>query len=182
MTFRSWLKTRLPDRRALQLRLGLCEQSVLRSQGKSCVAGIANTHEGHWDISGADNRPVTEPNWWQRTLMNPAIWHLNRRSAAGGAAVGLFVSWLPLPLQMVVAAVLAVILRVHVPVAVVMVWFTNPLTVVPQQAGFAAWPTLLTGCVFLAMVSAVLGYYAMLGCWRLSARVRWRQRQLKRQK
>ena len=70
------------------------------------------------------------------------VWHLNRRSVAGGVAVGLFVSWLPLPLQMVFAATIAAVMRVHVPVSVVMVWFSNPLTFAPVSYTHLTLPTI----------------------------------------
>ena len=55
----------------------------------------------------------------------------------GAVAVGLFVGWLPVPGQMVLAALLAALLRVHVPLSVVLVWFSNPLTLAPL--GYLAW-------------------------------------------
>jgi hypothetical protein len=64
-------------------------------------------------------------------LHHPNLWHLNRRSAAGGVAVGLFCGLVPGPLQMLSAALLAVILQVNLPVAVVATWYTNPFTIVP---------------------------------------------------
>jgi hypothetical protein len=59
------------------------------------------------------------------------LWHLNRRSAAGGVAVGLFCGLVPGPLQMLSAALLAIVLRVNLPVAAMCTWYTNPLTIVP---------------------------------------------------
>jgi len=56
-----------------------------------------------------------EQSWLKNRLSDPIMWHLNRRTAAGGIAVGLFISWIPVPLQMVVAAFVAAVLRVHVP-------------------------------------------------------------------
>jgi uncharacterized protein (DUF2062 family) len=59
------------------------------------------------------------------------LWHLNRRSVAGGVAAGLFCGLLPAPFQMLGAAICAVVLRVNLPVAVVATWYTNPFTMVP---------------------------------------------------
>jgi hypothetical protein len=59
------------------------------------------------------------------------LWHLNRRSVAGGVAVGLFCGLVPGPVQMLSAALLAVLLRVNLPVAAVCTWYTNPFTIVP---------------------------------------------------
>lgn len=65
------------------------------------------------------------------TLFHPALWHLNRRSAAGGIAVGLFCGLIPGPLQMLGAAIVCVILRVNLPLALVTTLYTNPITIVP---------------------------------------------------
>jgi uncharacterized protein (DUF2062 family) len=65
------------------------------------------------------------------TLFHPALWHLNRRSAAGGVAVGLFCGLIPGPLQMLGAAILCLTVRVNLPVAIVTTLYTNPFTIVP---------------------------------------------------
>lgn len=64
-------------------------------------------------------------------LHHPNLWHLHRRSVAGGVAIGLFCGLIPGPLQMVSAALLAVLLRVNLPVAAFTTLYTNPLTIVP---------------------------------------------------
>ena len=65
------------------------------------------------------------------TLFHPALWHLNRRSAAGGVAVGMFCGLIPGPLQMLSAAIVCVFLRVNLPLALVTTLYTNPVTIVP---------------------------------------------------
>jgi len=181
---RKWLKNRLPDAAAIHRTL-------------------------HEKLGGSDESSTGLRRWVRNTFAQPMVWHLNRRSVAGGVAVGLFVSWVPVPLQMLFAAVLAAVLRVHVPVSVVMVWFTNPLTFAPLlyaawQSGsmilgdpvFAepltfnthsilvsagqAWPTLLTGMLFCASVSGVLGFGVTLILWRVLAIRRWRNRRDRR--
>ena len=64
-------------------------------------------------------------------LHHPNLWHLNRHSVAGGIAIGLFAGLVPGPLQMLTAAILAVPLRVNLPVALVTTLYTNPLTIGP---------------------------------------------------
>jgi len=59
------------------------------------------------------------------------LWHLHRRSVAGGVAVGLFTGLIPGPFQMLGAALLAILFRVNLPVAVFTTLYTNPLTFVP---------------------------------------------------
>lgn len=64
-------------------------------------------------------------------LHHPNLWHLHRRSVAGGVAIGLFCGLIPGPLQMISAALLAVLFRVNLPVAAFTTLYTNPLTIVP---------------------------------------------------
>lgn len=58
-------------------------------------------------------------------------WHWHRRAVAGSVAVGLFCGLIPGPLQMVSAALLAVWLRLNVPLAMLVTLYTNPFTIVP---------------------------------------------------
>jgi len=64
-------------------------------------------------------------------LRHPNLWHLNRHSVAGGVAVGMFSGLVPGPLQMLAAALLAVPLRVNLPVALATTLYTNPFTIGP---------------------------------------------------
>jgi uncharacterized protein (DUF2062 family) len=65
------------------------------------------------------------------TLLHPRLWHLNRHSAAGGIAAGLFCGLIPGPLQMLGAAICAVLFRVNLPLAMLTTIYTNPLTIIP---------------------------------------------------
>ncbi|NTV10341.1 MAG: DUF2062 domain-containing protein [Zoogloea sp.] len=65
------------------------------------------------------------------TLLHPRLWHLNRHSAAGAVAVGLFCGLIPGPLQMLSAALCCLVLRVNLPLALVTTLYTNPFTIVP---------------------------------------------------
>jgi hypothetical protein len=64
-------------------------------------------------------------------LQHPNLWHLHRRSVSGGVAVGMFCGLIPGPLQMIGAALLAVLFRVNLPVAMFTTFYTNPFTIVP---------------------------------------------------
>jgi uncharacterized protein (DUF2062 family) len=67
-------------------------------------------------------------------LQHPNLWHLHRRSVAGGVAVGLFCGLIPGPLQMIGSTLLAVLFRVNLPVALIITFYTNPFTIVPLYA------------------------------------------------
>jgi uncharacterized protein len=64
-------------------------------------------------------------------LGDPNLWHVNRHSLAGAAFIGIFTAFLPIPMQMVVAAVLAVRFKCNLPLSVLLVWITNPFTILP---------------------------------------------------
>lgn len=66
-----------------------------------------------------------------RLLHHHNLWHLNRHSVSGGVAVGLFCGLIPGPLQMLGAALIAIPLRVNLPVALITTLYTNPFTIVP---------------------------------------------------
>jgi uncharacterized protein len=65
------------------------------------------------------------------TLLHPRLWHLNRHSAAGAVAVGLFCGLIPGPLQMFGAAICCILFRVNLPLALLTTLYTNPFTIVP---------------------------------------------------
>lgn len=66
-------------------------------------------------------------------LQHHNLWHLHRRSVAGGVAVGLFAGLIPgsNPVQFLAAALLAVGLRVNLPISVAVTLYSNPFTIVP---------------------------------------------------
>jgi hypothetical protein len=148
-------------------------------------------------------------------LQHHNLWHLNRRSVAGGVAVGLFCGLVPGPLQMLSAALLAVVLRVNLPVAAATTWYTNPLTIVPlyyaayklglfvtggapdgaaappldlSWSNMGEWIPMLAqwmsamgkpfvlGLLLLAAILSVVGYFLVLGAWRLAVSSAWRKR------
>lgn len=81
-----------------------------------------------------DHETIRQSRWirpFGALLHHPNLWHLNRRSVAGGVAIGMFCGLIPGPLQMIGAALLAVLFRVNLPVAVFTTLYTNPFTIVP---------------------------------------------------
>ncbi|MCP5179646.1 MAG: DUF2062 domain-containing protein [Pseudomonadales bacterium] len=138
-------------------------------------------------------------------LYNEDLWHLNRRSAAGAAFIGLFCAFLPIPFQMVPAAVLALLFRCNLPISVALVWITNPVTMPPMfyfAYRLGAWLLghqtsvtsvhltwewlgsnlvnvgypLLFGSLVCGWVLGVTAFVVVRVTWRLHVVSRWRQR------
>lgn len=81
-----------------------------------------------------DHEAIHGSRWlapFQNTLLHPRLWHLNRRSVAGAIAAGLFCGLIPGPFQMLTAAIVAVLFRVNLPLALIITLYTNPFTIVP---------------------------------------------------
>lgn len=70
--------------------------------------------------------------WLGQHLHNPGIWHFGRRAVAGGVGVGFFLAFVPLPIHMLMALLLALMCRINLPVAIAAVWIANPITVAPM--------------------------------------------------
>ena len=70
--------------------------------------------------------------WLGQHLHNPGIWHFGRREVAGGVAVGFFLAFVPLPIHMLMALLLALLYRINLPVTIAAVWIANPITVAPM--------------------------------------------------
>jgi len=142
-------------------------------------------------------------------LHDPNLWHLNRRSVSGAFAVGLFMAFVPIPLQMVAAAVVAIIARVNLPISVMLVWITNPLTFGPifyfayklgqlvlhappiaMNGNFGVewfeeyfddiWVPILIGSLLLSTFFSMLGYAGIRIFWRMHVVKRWKEKRRKR--
>lgn len=61
-------------------------------------------------------------------LNDPSLWTIHRRSIPKAAAIGIFCAYIPLPIEMLLAAVLAWQFRAYMPLAITLVWISNPLT------------------------------------------------------
>ena len=138
-------------------------------------------------------------------LSRSEIWHLNRRSAAGAVFIGLFCAFLPIPMQMVVAAILAIVTRCNLPISVVLVWISNPITIPPifyftyqlgawlldkqitvessdfsliwiwENLGTIGYP-LIFGSILCGWIAGVTGFVLTRIAWRAHVIRRWRGR------
>src|SRR3990172_9865495 len=77
-----------------------------------------------------ENRTIARFGSW---LKHHNLWHLHRRSFAGGIAIGVFAGLIPgsNPVQFTAAALLAIVFKVNLPIAVIVTLYSNPFTIVP---------------------------------------------------
>ncbi|MEM8983078.1 MAG: DUF2062 domain-containing protein [Pseudomonadota bacterium] len=160
-------------------------------------------------------RQDLETRWYLRpfrvALADPKIASIQRRSVVAAVGIGVFCAWIPLPVQFIVASLLAIAVRANVAVAAVATLVTNPVTMAPMfylafQVGLALlsqpttpfvfdlswhwlthefpllWKPLLTGCLTLASASSLLAMLALDLTWRFSVAAAVRARRLKRRR
>jgi uncharacterized protein (DUF2062 family) len=147
--------------------------------------------------------------WYLRPLSavlhDPALWAIHRKGVAKAAALGLFMALIPIPGHTVLAALAAIVLRVNLPITLVGVCFTNPLTMVPVflvayrvGAGMLGlepqpvdiepslhwvaaeltryWQPLLLGSLVMGVLLSGLGYLIVNFVWRAAINIKYRQR------
>ena len=144
-------------------------------------------------------------------LHNPALWRITRHSVARAMACGLFAGLLPIPFQMLLAALLAIPLRANLPISVSLVWLTNPITMPPicfaqykigtfllntpersmpveiSMSWLVAeiqhiWQPMLAGSLVTAILAATIGYLGTLLYWRFWVMRNWQRRKLRRRR
>ncbi len=64
-------------------------------------------------------------------LADARLWHFNRHSLNKAVYIGVLSAFFPLPGQMLLALIGALIFRANVPMALGLTWITNPLTTLP---------------------------------------------------
>jgi len=134
---------------------------------------------------------------FRHLLHDHRLWSVRRRTVVPAFALGVLIAWLPFPGHMIAAALLALALRISIPVAVAAVWVCNPLTVAPMyyfayrfgriildvpvrpfsfefsvdwltHSFITIWEPLLLGCVLLGLATAIVGYVVLDLFWRWS--------------
>lgn len=128
------------------------------------------------------------------------LWRVNRQSVSRATAIGLFCAYLPLPMQMLPAALLAIFFRANLPISILLVWISNPFTWLilytpPYLLGLAItgetsislnkitvdimmqqFTALFLGCIIFGSSLAIAGYILANVIWRMIVVNRWNSR------
>mgnify|MGYP000318435643 CR=1 FL=1 len=144
-------------------------------------------------------------------LHEPNLWHINRHSVARAFLIGIWFCFIPMPFQMLAAALFAIWFNANLPLSVALVWISNPVTMPPMfyfNYKIGAWilnrPVLAfefelswswiserlvdigiplyLGSMVCATVFACFSYLAIQYLWRRKIRSDWRERRLARRK
>ena len=142
-------------------------------------------------------------------LHDPNIFHLNRHSVSVAFFVGIFIAFLPIPGQVPVAAVSALLFRCNLPLSVALVWISNPLTIPAifyatykfgawilgtppmdfsiemswewlTQELIHMWQPLLVGSLSCGTFFGAIGYFSMRAFWRWQVLRHWEMRKAQR--
>ena len=138
-------------------------------------------------------------------IADPRLWTLHRRAVTSAFGVGLAISFIPLPVHFMVAALIAVFWRINLPAIYGTTLLVNPLTCVPvyytaYRVGTALlginpetfrfqpswewfqtslqpiWKPFLLGCAVSAVVTGLLGWLLLELVWRWHVTNRYRTR------
>jgi uncharacterized protein (DUF2062 family) len=140
-------------------------------------------------------------------IADPRLWSLQRRSITAAFATGLAICFIPLPIHLPLATLIAIVARINVPTIIGTVFLVNPLTVVPvfytayrvgcvvlgvQPQRFAfrfsfewlqyglgpMWEPFLLGCLVCSVLASLTGWVGLELLWRWQVKSKYRARRL----
>lgn len=157
------------------------------------------------------NHGRLQSHWFLRRFgtraFDPRLWGLCRRPVTAAFGIGLAICFIPLPIHFVVSTLLAVWLRLNIPVIYATILLINPVTIVPvyylayrlgaflldvPPTGFTfemswdwlqnglgpMWKPFLVGCLVCGVVGGVLGYMGLEIAWRFRVATKYRTRHI----
>ena len=142
---------------------------------------------------------------FSRFFGDPRLWSLQRRTVTPAFGAGLAICFLPLPIHIPLAALVAIFCRIHIPTIMVTLLLVNPFTVVPAyllayKVGVIVtdapplafqfelswdwlanglgpvWKPFLVGCAVTGGLFGLVGYALLDVLWRFNVRKRYRER------
>lgn len=143
-------------------------------------------------------------------LHDPNLFHLNRKSVSGAFFLGIFVGFLPILGQIPLAALGSIAMRVNMPIAIALVWISNPVTAAPIFYGAyelgrfilgspavefsidlswawfntefpRLWQPLIVGSLICGLFFGMVGYFSIQWFWRWQVVSNWEKRKKRRE-
>ena len=138
-------------------------------------------------------------------LFQPNLWHMNRHSVSYAVLVGSICCFLPIPFQMLPGVLTCIWVRCNVPITLMIIWISNPLTMGPMmyfayrvgvfllgqpknlqslefslewltQQLVVIWQPLLVGCLACGGTIGLAGFIAVRLYYRWKISRYWQQR------
>ena len=141
--------------------------------------------------------------WLNKYLTDPELWKWNKKTIAKAFAIGLFCAFLPLPVHMLLAGVLAVTFSANILLSLLVVWVNNPITILPiiyftyklgasiigievdpefefsfgylMDNFWSATIALWTGGLISSIVASLVGYFSIISIYKYRAYKRIRR-------
>ncbi len=144
--------------------------------------------------------------WLGPAIADPYLFHINRTSVSKSFLIGVFCCYLPLPGQTLIAALLALSFRSNLPLAVALIWISNPVTMpamfylsykfgtwvlgTPESSNFnfeLSWDwvvaqgsniilPLFTGSLIFGLVLGLSSFFVIRYLWRWKVIKNWEKR------
>jgi len=140
-----------------------------------------------------------------RFFVDPRLWSLQRRTVTPAFGAGLAICFVPLPIHIPLAAIVAIFCRIHIPTIMVSLLLANPVTIVPlyllaykvgvivtgappnkfqfqmswewvQNGLGPMWKPFLVGWGLTGALFGLVGYGLLDVLWRYNVRKRYRER------
>ena len=148
--------------------------------------------------------------WTAPLIRDPNILHLNRESVSLAVFIGVLVAFLPLPGQTFIAAGLALWWGANLPLSILCIWISNPVTIAPiffltyrvgaavlgsspldfsialtwewfSNLGSGVFLPLIVGSLLCGVMLASAGYFSIYYLWRWKVIKNWEARKNLRQ-
>jgi uncharacterized protein (DUF2062 family) len=159
------------------------------------IVPAPHTLRGRWPVRLCGER-----------IADPQLWTLHRRAVTTAFGVGCAISFVPLPIHLLLAVIVALLWRINLPVIYGTTWvIANPFSLVPlyyfayrvgvavlhvprqhfrfvpdwrwfQHALVPVWQPFVVGCLVCAVAGGVLGWAALELVWRWNVSSRYRTR------
>jgi len=150
-------------------------------------------------------REIKSLHWLGDVIFESNLWHFNRHSVSYAVLIGSICCFLPIPFQMIPGVLVSIVIKCNVPIAIAIIWISNPITMGPmmyfayrvglimlgRDSGTVGiefnvewllsqiefiWQPLLLGCFTSGLVMGLAGFALVRLYWRWKISQYWIKR------